>query len=249
MDTVRKQTNGRLYVLSAGFGLLAPSHAIPSYSATFARGEDQVAFRIVGDAPPSAKHRAWWAAVNEARHQPSPLCNQLHGDVALYALGQDYLQAISEDLTLQVRRNGPERVWVIACRARAADLPTELADVLLPVDTKVESLLPGTRSSSNARVLDWLVREALPETGWCRADLHRWLGRRLEGLATNCRRAGLPQTDEQVSSWLREQLAHGKQSAGALLRSYRRAGFACEQSRFGGLVRETVAAMGWGSAP
>ena len=115
----------RLYVVSAGLGLLAPDTLVPSYDATVSAGvEDSVFARIVGKASP----RAWFTVLQARSRYATPL-RALAGDgLILAALPARYLAMVADDLI----RLGPDRLRLFTGAGR--DVPEALRGSLMPYD-------------------------------------------------------------------------------------------------------------------
>jgi len=228
----------RLYIMSAGFGLLEASERIPPYSATFAPGADQVSRRITGHGSVVERHQTWWRLINTARGRGYyPLTEALReAEQCVVAVGVNYLLAASRDFEELTRARDPEQLVLICVGAGNSAVRDTLRPYLLPFDLRTESFLPGPRTTINARAARWLLSQVVPRVGWCRHDLEEAV---VSALANRPRaRAGRQHSDDDtIIRWIRERLSQDPQSSKtALLRHHRQSGLACEQARFARLV-------------
>jgi len=232
----------RVWICSAGYGLLSLASKLQPYSATFDSGQpDSVAPNGQGGAARDAS-RAWWqllsawegprprgprsiAALAEA-HPRSPL---------LVVASEVYLGAVADDLRQALGcLADPDQLSVISAGTTALE---GLEKHLLPCDARLQRLAGGARASLNAR----LARLALSSLGG-RDPSCLALGELFSGLlaeqqdAPSRRRTAL--ADAEVKRYLKEALERDPKSRPTpLLRKLRDSGRACEQSRFASLFR------------
>lgn len=246
----------RVWVCSAGIGLVELGTPVCPYAATFgADHPDAVAPRggsfAAGD---------WWGALGEWRlsggacRSISEVARCACGpqDVLLAALSEQYLGAVHEDVLAAARVLGG-RLALLSAGTRPEALRRHggggesLANWLLPADARLKTLVGGAMQSLNAR----LARRAVQV-----AD--RWADdpARLAGLLARWT-AEAPATkvpdrvrgdDEALRGFIRDALhANPAATYTNLLRVLRESGRACEQTRFRTLF-EVVAAAGDGAA-
>lgn len=213
-----------LIVASAGLGLMSASDSAPSYGATFtSRQPDSVA-------PNSGLARAWWTALS-ARPEARSFQEITEG-ASIAVLSASYASAMAADLKCL---SGRADVVVFG---GSQDVP---ADVRLPADRQLRSVLGGTATSLNLRTARaWIER--LPHA---RIEGHRdhpawrdWVSsaRRQDSYDRQ------PVSDAQVSDFVQRSRAtiEGITYTRAL-RLLRDAGIACEQKRFRRIFHETRA--------
>jgi hypothetical protein len=223
-------SRNRLWIISAGLGLLSADEAISNYSATFVNNEpDSVASDISGKAD-------WWNLLVEWRRKSTgigcitDLASENPKSVLIVAVSSSYFSVIKDDL-ISARKalDSPDQLLVISAGTRPIK---SLGASLLPIDARFENLVGGARATLNARMLRHIVEE----------NRHRRIrapkiSEYLSGVATTLdsprsfqRR---PLGDNQVAAFIRKQSRLiPRFSASALLRMLRDQGLACEQKRF-----------------
>jgi hypothetical protein len=236
---VAPRPNVRVWVCSAGYGLVGVDDLLLPYSATFAVGDaDSVA---AGPRDPAESQTLWWEALTSwegpAPGQPRSLAELArafpsHG--ILVALPATYLSAVAEDLRAATTVADPERCAVLS--AGAGVMPGVEA-WQVPADARLQQRAGGSRAALNAR----LARLALSAVG------EQFSGSRLRWYFDGLMAAPRPSTcsgrkratDDEVSSFIRSALASSPDTrATPLLNRYRNCGRACEQSRFLSLFRQ-----------
>ena len=220
----------RLWVCSAGYGLLTPSSLVAPYDATFSPAAPS---RVVDD---PAQRPAWWSALarwagpsGDGPRSLAALAATHPCDCLILAMSKDYLAALGPDLLAATRILGPSRVGVVC--AGAKELPA-LPECLLPCDARLRPLVGGALASLNVRVVRHLLATARGKSftiAACRRSFSKWLA---EAEPTP-HAARSHQDDEQISAFLRAALAEDPEaSATPLLRRLRGQGKACEHTRF-----------------
>jgi hypothetical protein len=235
----------RIWICSAGYGLISPESQICSYSATFSPYERDSVTRGFGTDVRRTVAQQWWRSIarwsgpkgSELRSL-SAIARRYPKVPLLVVASPDYLQALEQDLGEVVAALRNSSLLLIA----SAGMRTfgKLTDHLLPCDARLQPLLGGTRASLNIRIARRLLQ---------------YMGRgpiSLERQKTQLRRLLFKQppieqyrrrvvTDEQVRKFIRFELNRkGAASRSLLLRKFRDSGRACEQSRFAGLYRDMV---------
>lgn len=243
-----------LYAMSAGLGLISADDVAPTYSATFAPETDQVA-RVLEEAGGVAvRHALWWRLLNGHRAGvEQPISARARScEVCVCAVGADYLAAALEDLEAAATDLGPDHMFVVCTGARGTVAGANLGRCLLPLDLRMESLLPGVRSTLNSRTVAWLLRDVVPETGWQREAISRRIAERLNSCGPDWRNQapGASCSDADLRNWVRQQLmADPAVSRSALLRRLRASGRACGQSRFARVMESASVELSVGGAP
>ena len=240
----------RLWVISAGFGLISADHPVSSYGATFSSpAPDFVGGDLDGlDALDAV--RRWWHQLGQVDLAATPrtleeLARNAEGDVVV-VLSSAYLRACLPDLIRAVRAN--EAVTVVS--PAAARIP-QLCDAAPRFDARlltteddrrasVERPIPrGTRMSLNLRVGRLLIDHF--KDGAIRRDFAATYLRGLTDAQPPLRRfEGEPMADAAVKDFIAASLADETVSKTALLRRLRAAGLQCEQKRFSRLYAEAV---------
>lgn len=230
----------RVWVVSAGYGLVRLDTPLAPYSATFTPGQaDSVS--AAGGATMRTALPTWWKAVAEllAPHlgprKLAAVAAAHPADFLLVALPATYLSAVALDLADAVAVLGShERLAVLSAGGTAHEA---IAPYLLPVNGRLSGFAGGTMNAINARLARRLIEELGHEPltlARCRAAVAGWHHQATDPRAPARCRA----TDGEVGDFIRRRLAtDGAASPTALLRQLRDAGTACGQSRFVALFR------------
>jgi hypothetical protein len=226
----------RLWIVSAGIGLVTPQTTVPPYSATFARGEPDSVLRAGGQNDLAM----WWNLLVGWRRFASvaDIAKKHPNEPLITALSVDYLAALRGDLIkARERLKNPESLVIISA---GADKNGELAENFLPCDSRLEHQFGRSRMALNARVLEAFLNEFLnagKAIGYVRTYFEELL-KRLPASKYPLRERG---SDEQVRGFIRKRLSEDSQcSHTGLLRAYRDKGLACEQTRFRRLYRSVA---------
>lgn len=232
----------RLWVCSAGYGLVAGDAPLRSYSATFSSGHPDSTHATTPALGQRESFRRWWRTlarwegpVPGAARSVLDLARATPGASILVAGSAPYLAAMEDDL-LQARRalNTPEALTIVSAAAvRLGALESSRP----PFDARLARKIGGGLMSLNVRVLREVLRggTAPPRT----QDVAAQVATLASGLAPFQKPRRAPLTDDEVRAYLREEL---HRSPGArwspLHRRLRDAGSACEQKRFRRLHEE-----------
>jgi hypothetical protein len=245
-ENARRNLAVRLWICSAGYGLISPDTLIKPYRATFSKGQDDyVAVGLMLDDPEQAS-RQWWDRVcsSALQHPIGPrsiaeLAEQFGNVPMLVVMSADYLAAIRDDLRRAVSLPYFKTHLSIISSGTPGDHPL-WQDHLLPSGADLAGSVGGTLTSLNIRVARRVLQKldgAQPDTETF-ARLCRSIKRK--PLDVPRRREMTDQEIGQfVSSWLRK---HPGTSKTPLLTALRRSGRACEQSRFGRIYSSVVTA-------
>jgi hypothetical protein len=230
----RQYSSGaELWIISAGYGLIAADEMIKPYSATFASGAADSVWRGPRDGDREACLRQWWRLMGRGPSLPE-LVQRPGGGAVVVAAGAAYLTAISADLEMAVAHDpSRERVSVISAGARGNG-------ALLPVSGDFRGTVGGTDSSLNARLLARLAAEASTHH-FRRTAMATFVAGIARDLASTPRVRGRRVTDEEVIGEikaLRRRLPFVSRTQA--LRGLRERNIACEQSRFASLWNQAV---------
>ena len=226
------QAQVRLWVCSAGYGLIPADAQVRPYAATFSGPED----RVPGGADGA---RQWWQALagweGPAPGQPRSITSLAAADPSasfLLALSAAYLDACRDDITdAATQVADPDTFMVISAGAR---FPGSTAGVMVPASARLQSCLGGTRQALNIRIAAHLLSAGISS----RADASRYLTQLITEQPPIRRYERKKLTDQEVRDMIAQRLAQEPgMSASRLLREFRDSGYACEQQRFGQLHR------------
>lgn len=229
----------RLWVVSAGYGLIPADAPIRPYSATFARGHEDSVVARTDARRPHAVLRQWWGAL--AREPgPTPGEPRLLQELArsapharlLVVASPAYIAAFEEDLTLAASAlHRPEHLLIISTPVAASR--RQLAPHWVPSSARLQTKLGGALSSLHARIArDLLVRARSEGSGMDAASVQDYYGRLIHRSAPRARFERTPMTDDEVLQFIARESRTEKPSCSALLRRLRDGGHACKQERF-----------------
>jgi hypothetical protein len=233
----------RIWVCSAGYGLLSWASRVSPYAATFAPGEADSVCREGTGAVAATANRCWWRLLS-GWAGPDPGAPRSLAELArsapeaplLVAASAVYLGALLADLS-QARREltDPGQLVLLSAGAHGEG---ELAEHLLPCDARLQSVVGGARTSLNARLARLALQE-LDGKGPALPALRARFTRLLHGRPRPVSAARVPLTDEELKRTIRAAV---REDPGLrptpLLRRLRDEGRACEQHRFAALFRE-----------
>jgi hypothetical protein len=232
-----RNSRTRLWVCSAGYGLIAADARIHPYAATFSGQSD----RVPGGADGG---RRWWHAlsgwIGPAPGEPRSIGSLAAADPTacfLVALSASYLDACRDDIAAAAGLvTEPDAFMVISAGAR---FPGSLGAAMVPSDARLQAFLGGTRQALNARIAAYLLSAGISSRTQAAHCMTRLLAK--QPPVTRYERKKL--SDQQVTEMITGRLAQGPgTSASRLLREIRDAGYACEQQRFAELYRQVIGA-------
>lgn len=229
----------RLWVCSAGYGLVPWSARLKPYAATFAPSHPD-SVQTLGIQPAD-----WWAALATWRPRSvsgprrlSDLAATHPRSFLLICLSEPYLRALSADLSV-LAQSRPLATCAIICSGVRRH--PELGHLLLPATARWKLELGGAMQSLNIR----LARLALRHIPHWRGDgvaLCAWLEAKAARLPSLQIPSRTRLSDETVKAWIRQELWNTPDaSTSNLLRRLRGTGQACEQGRFRALYLQVAA--------
>lgn len=240
---VAERSGGRLYILSAGLGLVGADDLVPNYDATISGRGNWLADVLRRGSHPAGR---WWAALCEAQGRPEPLlkllgeeCGGECFDIKLVALPSSYLAMVAAEMG-QLPEKACENLRIFTSPLGQRMLSGPLGRCALPYDERLEMLegFKGTQADFPQRAMRHFVSHLMTQ------------GQQIEGARSavlgTLRECAKPQrpsrarlNDSEIKVLLRSNWADGKGRSSALLVQLRRhLGVACEQGRFRDLWRE-----------
>jgi hypothetical protein len=227
----------RLWVCSAGYGLIPADAQVHPYAATFSGRSDRVPGGGDGG-------RRWWDALScwdgPAPGQPRSIGSLAAADPSacfLVALSASYLDACRDDIAAAAGLVAdPDTFVVISAGAR---FPGSIGAVMVPADARLQAFLGGTRQALNARIAAYLLSAGIISRAEATHRMTQLLAE--QPLVTRYERKQL--SDQEVTEMIAGRLARSPHvSASSLLREFRDAGYACEQQRFARLHHQVAGA-------
>lgn len=232
----------RLWIASAGYGLISHRVSICSYSATFTPHHPDSIISRNSRVPVSQQCTVWWSglwkwcAAGAGGTRIADLARQDPGTPIIVILSHSYLRAIQDDL-LAAREllEDPRKLIIVSAGSQKTGA---LKGNYIPCDARLQTHLKGARVSLNSRI----ARKIITETPFGKLDAD-YLGRQFVRLLAKCpvmtHQSRSPRTDLEVTQFINKTLSKRPAStATSVLNDLRSAGFACEQSRLKKLFKK-----------
>ncbi len=224
----------KLYIVSAGLGLVASDRRVPPYGLTVSgRHAESVAVRVAGKFDVAA----WFSGLLSGPHsdQWADAMAQGSGRV-LIALTRPYAQMVGESLS-SLRPQVLARLRIFGAALTPA-LPAVLRPALAPYDARLDAILPGTRADFSQRALLHFVRSVAVKGGAQDRDAdYAAVEAALRGVMAPDRLHRPRRTDAGILQLILARL-RSQSGIARILRALRDdEGVACEQARFSRLYR------------
>jgi hypothetical protein len=229
----------RLWICSAGYGLISETTPIKPYQATFATGKPD----SVLPSMTRTDRKAWWSRLS---HWDGPVSNmprrlsdipRKYGFAPMFViLSDEYFDAVIDDLeSVLSDEYFADHLLILSCGSdRARSL---FQRNTLPCDADMQHVVGGTRTALNIRLARYMLR---------RTPLSKLSFLNLRKIADSIERRRVSYdrkqvTDRQVERFIISEIRKEFEvSASKLLRRFRDRGFACEQSRFANIFRNST---------
>lgn len=234
-----KGTPGRLWIVSAGYGLLTPDSLVHPYSATFACGHPDSVIKGSVSVSRNPARQEWWELLGKY----SPISGSPKNLFGLFAkhpshlfliiLPTDYLQAVEEDLVKAIGRLTTGQAIILSTETK---VDQRLSPHVVRINARLQAVLAGSRMSLLARTCRRIIQN-LPD---CSLHSVRCLiSELLRGCPALPKYDRRPMEDDEVKAFIRKNLSkpEGRRHT-PLLKKFRGANLACEQGRFRNLYRE-----------
>jgi hypothetical protein len=235
LSDMRGYAEVRLWVCSAGYGLIPAEALVRPYAATFSVGSDRVPGGIGGA-------REWWHALTgwegPVPGRPRSIRSLAAGDPSacfLIALSAAYLDACRDDIIAAAGQAADPDTFIVV--SAGAQFPDGDGAAMVPADARLQAVLGGTRQALNARIAAHLLSRRIGS----RTEAMHYMTRLLGEQPTLTRYERKKLSDQEVTEKITDRLAQAPgTSASRLLREFRDAGYACEQQRFAELHRQVM---------
>jgi hypothetical protein len=237
----------KLWVCSAGYGLIKADSAIAPYSATFAAGFADSISR--NDAlPNSEQSMRWWKLLSDwdgpsggTARTIAELARQYSNSPLLIVGSGTYIRAMENDLKSAAQSLVDRSLLLIV--SASSSVPV-LEHALIPCDARFQSVVGGARQSLNIRVARKIVSEIRHDK--IRSD---YVSRKFK--STLLRQDAIviynrrPMTDVEITHFIKSKLTRSADlTHSRLLRILRDSDRACEQSRFAKLFKKFKESQG-----
>jgi hypothetical protein len=229
----------KLWVSSAGYGVVSNTKLLVPYSATFATGH---ADSVTGSSYDDLAMKKWWHCATSGRGALGrSICSIAESDprsTILVLASPMYLNAMAKDLaasTAQFRSRGA--LFIVSSKIPASE--PGLEECWVPSRATLQTALGGALVSLHARAARHLLRAVSPGD-FVKENLST-MSKELEGEAREPKKrsAGSAMSDADVIAFIRTHLVgNPKASHTGLLRQLRDSGKACEQGRFRRLFKQ-----------
>jgi hypothetical protein len=221
----------RLWVASAGYGLVPDNASLKPYSATFAAGDaDSVCNKSYSRGARATVLRDWWTIISGDRGVASVATADRRGSLLIVA-GPAYVNAMWHDLSRAAAALASlEQLVIVSSRESAA--PPILRSNVVRSEARLAHAVGGALPVLHARVTEKVLEVANGkplQAGLLRTHFARVLARQPEWQLPVREKSA----DEEVRAFVRRELrSNPALSYTAALRTYRGTGRACEQKRF-----------------
>jgi hypothetical protein len=227
--------NARLWIASAGYGLIPADAQIAPYSATFAPGH---ADSIVRSDPSTSREqvRTWWSRLGSVSG-PDPSTPGYLSDLAgaspaaMVVVASDvYIDAMEDDLiAARTRLPDPERLIVVSSRAHRT---TGIGSNWIETNARLRQVLGGAAGSLNVRVARYILQTLSPKQFSVTAA-RSCVEHILEMAPTLPSYDRASCTDTEVKDYILSAFRSDPLVCHSpLLRQFRASGMQCEQGRF-----------------
>jgi hypothetical protein len=244
-QSLNRRIRARVWICSAGYGLVPYEAALKSYRATFSRGHRDSVSRAKSPKDCSLENRLWWDLLGISWPGPAPGEPRRLRDIPriygkspmLVALSADYLEAVAKDLR-QLLSDPYYRTHLHVISCGSQNLGTLLSTQILPCDASMQAAVGGARVSLNVRIAAHLIRHL--KTG---AETREALIKVCDAIERKplsiIKR--VPVSDSDVRSFIKSEFRKNPRlSRSTLLQLLRKKRFACEQSRFARLYTDSI---------
>jgi len=225
----------RLWVCSAGYGLIPADAQLMPYSATFSSGHpDSVSDRFrtlnVGLSVWWDKLSRWSGPCNGTPRTLESLVNQDPRSRLIIVASDVYLSAISDDI--EAARGSLLDANKMLIFSGTGKLTGMAKENIVPCESKLQGMLGGALMSLNIRTLRWVL-DTIPLSKLTPTHVRAVLQATANLQPNSTRTIRQPLTDSEIQLFLSKRLTEsGHTSATSLLKDFRSNGFACEQKRF-----------------
>jgi hypothetical protein len=227
----------RLWVASAGYGLVPEEAQLHAYAATFTSGHADSVTELGYEDPAGAAQRWWSRLTREAGPQasaPRSIKALVRSDPAakvLVVASPRYIGAMEDDLVqAALALKDPEDLLLVS--GEPGPSHPSLRRHWIPSVASLQPAVGGARTSLHARLARRIVEES-GERRFVASELRKRFIELAQAAPPPQRYDRTPANDDEVRQFVVKELrANPKATHTRLLRQFRSSGRACEQSRF-----------------
>jgi len=253
-EAVESGREVRLWVCSAGYGLIRASDPVKPYSVTFAaRHPDSIMRLATGEANRSAASM-WWSGLCErsgSNGGPRSIADLAtrEPDVPIIVVASEpYVRAMAPDLVEAIAALESEDLLSVLSGGADAKRSPQLAAYLLSADARFEAVVGGIRAALNARIARLVFQHLNDGDTPTRPHLEATLRQLCSELPPLRRFDRRRLSDNEVREFIEEERrADPVISKTRLLRKLRAGGSACEQDRFSEIFSQALKEAGDGT--
>lgn len=230
----------RLWIVSAGHGLISAETAVAPYAATFTNGHADF---VKPPRPQACTTGDWWNELVRWRRRKghevasiSDIAEKYPDQPMLIAISKEYLSATYDDIVKARTFLSSSDKLVIICAGAEKD--NDASDNFLPCDARFENHFHCCRADLNAQLLASIVKtHAVSEISAIK--LRKRYARKLIRLPKASHPIRSRFKDEDIEAFITLHLLERSESSHTiLLRLLRSEGCGCEQKRFKKLFKQ-----------
>ena len=232
----------KIWVCSAGYGLIDLDTKLHPYAATFSVGVADSITRGMRKLDPRDSAKQWWRLLTKWKGptsgSPRSIAElaRIHPHHSLLIVGSpNYLTALEDDLLKAAKSlKGVGRLMIVS---GASARISQLSKYCLPCSAVLQSVVGGSRSSLNVRLARRLLEE-IPPDKLNYSTAHAKLERLIRRQPKRKPKARRKTNDAAVRAFIiRAFVSNPGVGCDALLRRFRAGNRACEYSRFRAMFR------------
>ena len=219
----------KVWVASAGYGLVDVQTLVAPYAATFSSRQADSVTLATSPTAVDSERREWWRTLRERSSRGSGRSMAALGadGPILVAASRSYLAAMSDEL-VEAEAQSFGRLVLTTTGA----VPGELRHLRTAATGALRGVLGGSMQAVSVRLAAKIVQD-IAESELTYETASNLTERLMAGASPLERHSRSPLTDGQVSAYIANALnTANPPSCTALLRIMRDAGLACEQARF-----------------
>ncbi len=217
----------RIWIFSAGLGIIPYSEKIPSYGATFSNYSPDSIRNL--ESNNKATNANWFKLILQKKQFGigfDDLTTMLGNSPVLFAVSRSYIETIQDIL---VNRSNPQ-VFILGSKLGNLRIKN-----IIETPGKLRMTLGGSLQTVNIRLVEYLLTqtELLTKSSTSVEELSSAVERLANGSTQLPKYERLKSTDLEIEKFIRSRFSKSEEdSHSRALRDFRIAGNACEQSRF-----------------